>query len=273
MAAAIRPRDTFTNVYAPNVLTYAACGLKAFPATVTATSATGHYGGTTTLSATVKCGVIPAPNATVNFSLNGVAVGSALTDASGTATLANASLGSSPASAIAVGSYPAGVAAAFAGTTLYGASSGTASLTVDKAPASISFDGDTLGTFVYDAAPHAATGSVTGVFGEPLGAPSFSYTDEHGVTSDVAPVNVGTYRVTASAPESANYLGTTAESNPKIKITPASLVVTAHDKTKLYGAAVPELTAAYRGFRRRRECERAERHSAGHDERNRRQRG
>ena len=61
-------------------------------------------------------------------------------------------------------------------------------------------------------------------------------------------MNVGTYRVTASAPETANYLGTTAESNPKIKIAPASLVVTAHDKTKLYGAAVPELTAAFQGF-------------------------
>ena len=138
------PRDTFTNVYAPNLLTYAVCGSKAFPATVSATSATGHYGGTTTLSATVKCGVIPVPNATVTFSLNGGAVGSALTDAAGTATLPNASLGSSPASAIAVGSYPAGVAAAFAGTTLYGASSGTASLTVDRAPVSISFDGGTL---------------------------------------------------------------------------------------------------------------------------------
>jgi len=242
------PRDTFTNVYAPNLLTYAVCGLKAFPATVSATSATGHYGGTTALSANVKCGVIPVAGVSIDFSVNGVPVGSAPTDASGTATLANVSLGSSPASAIAVGSYPAGVAAAFAGTAQYGASTGTAALTVQKAPASISFDGSTLGNFVYNAAPHPAAGIVRGVFLEPLGAPSFSYADEHGVTSDVAPVNVGTYRVTASVPESANYLGTTAESNPKIKITPAALAVTAHDKTKLYGAAVPELTAAFDGF-------------------------
>ncbi len=239
------PRDTVTNVYAPNLLTYAVCGLKAFPATVNATSATGHYGGTTTLSANVKCGVIPVAGVSINFSVNGVPAGSALTDGSGTATLANASLGSSPASAIAVGSYPAGVAAAFGGTAQYGASSGTASLSVEKAPASISFAG---GTFVYDAAPHAATGTVTGVFGEPLGAPSLSYTDEHDVTSDVAPVNAGTYSITASVPESDNYLGTTASSGPKIKIKPASLVVTAHDKTKLYGAALPELTATYHGF-------------------------
>ena len=35
-------KDAFRNIYAPNVLAYAACGLKAFPATVTATNATGH---------------------------------------------------------------------------------------------------------------------------------------------------------------------------------------------------------------------------------------
>ena len=238
-------RAAFRNIYAPNVLAYAACGLRAFPATVTSTSATGHYGGTTTLSATARCGVIPVAGVSISFSLNGVPVGSAMTDASGTATLVNASLGSSPASAIAVGSYPAGVAAAFAGTTQYGASSGTALLTVEKAPASISF---VAGTFVYDAAPHAATGTVTGVFGEPLGVPSFSYTDDHDVTSVVAPRNAGTYRITASVPESANYLGTTAGSGPEIKITPASLVVTANDKTKLYGAAVPALTGSFQGF-------------------------
>ena len=237
--------DAFKNIYAPNVLTYAACGLKALPATVTASSATGHYGGTTTLSGNVQCGAMPVADLPVDFSLNGVPVGSATTDASGTATLVNASLGSSPESAIAVGSYAEGVVAAFAGTTLYGAGSATASLTVEKAPASISFDG---GTFVYDAASHPATGTATGVFDEPLGPLSFSYTDEDDVTSEVAPVKAGTYRITASVPESDNYLETTAGSGPKIKITPASLMVTAHDKTKLYGAALPELTASYQGF-------------------------
>jgi hypothetical protein len=241
-------KSTFRDVYAPNVLTYAACGLKAFPATVGAGSATGHYGGTTTLTATVKCGVIPVVNANVTFTLNGIAVGQASTNADGIATLINARLGSlpaSPATAIPAGSYPAGVVAAFAGTGLYGASTGTAALTVQKAPASISVTG---GTFVYDAAPHAATGTVTGVFGESLGVPTFTYNDEHDVTSDVAPVNTGTYRITASVAETANYLATSDGSSAQITITRASLIVAAHDKTKPYGAAVPELTAAYKGF-------------------------
>jgi hypothetical protein len=237
--------DAFRNIYAPNVLTYGACGLKALPAAVTAANATGHYGGTTTLTATVKCGVIPVSDATVAFTLNGTSVGSAQTDAQGIATLANASLGSTPASAIPVGSYPAGVEAAFAGNVQYGASSGNAPLTVEKAPATLSFLG---GTFVYDAAPHPATGTVTGVFGESLGVPSFTYTDEEGASSDRAPVNAGTYRITASIAESANYLGTSAESGPKIRITPAPLSITADDKTKLYGAALPPLTATYAGF-------------------------
>jgi hypothetical protein len=238
--------DAFKNIYAPNVLTYGACGLKAFPATITTDSASGHYGSTATLTATVKCGVIPVADATVSFTLNGLAVGSAQTDAQGIATLANASLGSTPESAIPVGSYPAGVGAAFGGNTSYGASSATAALTVEKAPATISFEG---GTFVYDAAPHAATnGTVTGVFGESLGVPTFTYTDEHEVTSDTAPVNAGTYRITASVAESANYLGTSVGSGPRIEITRAPLTITADDKTKVYGAALPELTATYAGF-------------------------
>ena len=238
-------KDAFRNIYTPNVLAYAACGLKAFPATVTATNATGYYGGTTTLSATVKCGVIPASGVTVTFSLNGTAAGTAVTDPSGTATLVNASLGSSPAQAIPVASYPAGVAAAFAGNTLSGASSGTAPLTVEKAPATLSFAGD---NFVYDAAPHAASGTATGVFGESLGEPLFTYTDQHGVTTDLAPVNAGTYRITASVPESDNYLSTSAEPGPNIKIVSAPLAITAQDKTKIYGAALPALTATYEGF-------------------------
>ena len=237
--------DAFKTIYAPNVLTYGACGLKALPAAVSAASASGYYGGSATLTATVTCGGIPVPDATVSFTLNGTTVGSAQTNAVGVATLANASLGSTPSSAIPVGTYAAGVEAAFAGNTLYGASSGTAALTVEKAPATISLAG---GEFVYDAAPHAATGTVTGVFGESLGVPSFTYTDEHGVTSEVAPVNAGSYRINASVAENDNYLGTSAESGATIEISPAPLVVTAQDKTKVYGAALPALTATYEGF-------------------------
>jgi len=239
-------RDAFKNIYAPNVLAYAGCGLKPLPATVSATAATGHYGGTATLSATVRCGVIPVSGITVDFSINGTPVGSAQTDESGVATLANASLGASPDSAIPVGTYATGVSAAFAGTAQYGAGSGTAALTVEKAPATITYEG---GEFVYAGSPHAATGSVTGVFGESLGAPSFTYTDQNGVTTDAAPVNAGVYGIAASSNETENYLGTTVSSSETtISVTPAPLSIRADDASKIYGAALPGFTASYEGF-------------------------
>jgi hypothetical protein len=95
------------------------------PTSVSAASASGTYGGTTTLSATLTSGGNPVSGATINFSLNGNQVGSASTNGSGTATLPGASL-----AGINAGSYPNGVQASFAGDTVYAASSGTAALTV-----------------------------------------------------------------------------------------------------------------------------------------------
>ena len=55
---------------------------------ITASPATGNYGGTTTLSATLLSGGATLASATVTFSLNGSTVGAATTNASGIATLA-----------------------------------------------------------------------------------------------------------------------------------------------------------------------------------------
>src|SRR3954447_2293947 len=100
------------------------------PTTLTVRSASGTYFGTTTLSATLvtTSGAVPVTGATVTFTLPGGTAGSADTDASGVATLADASLGSTGA-----GSYPAGVGATFAGTSTRGDSAGTGALTIDRA--------------------------------------------------------------------------------------------------------------------------------------------
>lgn len=70
------------------------------------------------------------------------------------------------------------------------------------------------GSFVYDGQQHPATGSVSGVNGEDLGPPSFtySYTDDDGnvVTSTSPPVDPGYYTVTASFPGSDAYLPASA---------------------------------------------------------------
>lgn len=95
--------------------------------TLSVAPATGPFGGTTNLSATLRTAVGNAPIAgrTINFTLNGNSVGSAQTNSSGVATF-TANL-----SNIAAGTYPNGVGASFAAQPgVYGGSSGTNSLTV-----------------------------------------------------------------------------------------------------------------------------------------------
>ena len=98
-------------------------------------TASGTYGGTTTLSATLTSGGTGVNGKSVGFSLNGNAVGTAPTNASGVATLSSVSL-----SGITAGTYPAGVGASFAGDASYAASSGTNSLSIAKASQTITFN-------------------------------------------------------------------------------------------------------------------------------------
>jgi hypothetical protein len=101
--------------------------------TLAPAAASGTFGGTTTLSASLTAGGNPVPGESVAFTLNGAPVGGATTDASGVATLSNVSL-----AGIGAGSYPTGVGASFAGDAGYGPSTGSSSLTVAKADQSIS---------------------------------------------------------------------------------------------------------------------------------------
>ncbi|MBK5291926.1 MAG: hypothetical protein JJE04_09655, partial [Acidobacteriia bacterium] len=98
--------------------------------------ASGTYGGTAALSATLTSGVTPVNGKTINFTLNGSPAGSAVTNASGVASIAAASL-----SGINAGTYPGGagtgVGASFAGDASFALSSDTDSLTVNKAPLTI----------------------------------------------------------------------------------------------------------------------------------------
>ena len=93
-------------------------------------SATGTYNGTTNLTATLTSGspATSVSSKTITFSLNGTSVGTAVTNASGIATLNNASL-----SGINAGSYPTGVSARFTADAAYSGSTGANNLTVNKA--------------------------------------------------------------------------------------------------------------------------------------------
>ena len=94
--------------------------------TLTPVPASGPYGGSSAVSATLSAAGSPISGKTIAFTLNGSAVGTAVTNASGVATLATASL-----AGLSAGSYPTGVGASFAGDVSYGASSGTGALTVN----------------------------------------------------------------------------------------------------------------------------------------------
>ena len=153
---------TTSGAVTPTLNDVSVCFDNTVPTALTVGSATGTYGGTVNLSATLTDGVSPLAGRTVDFSLNGNGVGSAVTDAAGVASLAGASL-----AGINAGSYPAGVAANFAGGAPFLASSATNELTVNKADATVNVTGY---TGVYDGNPHGASGTATGVNGEDLSA-------------------------------------------------------------------------------------------------------
>jgi hypothetical protein len=127
--------STTNSSVTPSISSVQTCFQDVAPAVATTlapASASGAYGGTTTLSATLTSGGNGVPGESVSFTVNSSSVGSATTNASGVATLQNVSL-----SGISAGSYPTGVAASFAGDSSYLASSGSSSLTVSKASQTI----------------------------------------------------------------------------------------------------------------------------------------
>jgi len=136
------------------------CYNNTLPTALTVNSATGTYGGSVNLSATLTDGVSPLSGKTISFALNGNNVATAVTDGSGVATLLNASL-----NGINANTYAGGVSANFAGDTTFMAKSATNTLTVNRADATIAV---TPYTVPFDGNSHTATGSATGVNGEGL---------------------------------------------------------------------------------------------------------
>jgi MBG domain (YGX type)/Carboxypeptidase regulatory-like domain/Bacterial Ig-like domain (group 3) len=132
------------------------CFANQLATTLTADPATGTYGGTVNLSATLTDGSNGLSGKTVAFTLNGASAGSGTTDANGVATVSNASL-----AGINGGSYPTGVGASFAGDAGYLGSSATAALTVNQADQTITFNalGDkTFGDADFNVSATASSG-------------------------------------------------------------------------------------------------------------------
>ena len=96
--------------------------------------ASGDFGGSTTVSATLTVGGTGLVGKQITFALNGTTVGTAVTDGVGFASVTGVSL-----AGIDAGTYPGAVTASYAGELGYTASTGSSTLTVAPLPQSIDF--------------------------------------------------------------------------------------------------------------------------------------
>jgi hypothetical protein len=206
--------------------------------TLSVAPATGTFGGTVALSATLTAGGSGVNGKTVTFTLNGNPVGTGTTNASGVASLPTASLAS-----INAGSYTTGVGASFAGDGDFQTTTASAALTVNKAtttivwanPADIAY-GTALGATQLNAAAKGIGGaSVAG---------TFVYTPAAGTVLGAGAGQTLSASFTASDPNYTDVATTTVT----IDVNRASLTVTTKPSTKVYGSPNPAFDVTYSGF-------------------------
>ncbi len=205
--------------------------------TLAVAPASGTYAGSTTLSATLTIPTGPLAGKTVSFSLNGTSIGSAVTDATGLASVPANLVG------IAAGSYPAGVTASFAGDATNKSAAGSAAFTVNPAVLTVS------------------AADASRIYGDPN--PAFSFTITGFVNGETAAVLIGSPSCTSAAPTSAvgTYpivctIGTLSAPNYSfnfvngtLTVTPAALTVAANNATRLYGDPNPAFTGTITGIK------------------------
>jgi 6-phosphogluconolactonase (cycloisomerase 2 family) len=208
------------------------------PATTTlaVAPASATYGASSvTLSATLSTPAGPLAGQTVSFTFNGSAAGSAVTDATGLASVSASLAG------LNAGSYP--VAASFAGDANNKPASGSSTLTLNPAVLTVTASnasriyGDPNPTFAF-----TITGFVNGDTSAVVsGSPSCTSVDPTSA--------VGTYPITCTAGTlaAANYSFSFV--NGTLTITPAALTVTAANASRVYGDPNPAFTGTITGIK------------------------
>jgi hypothetical protein len=195
------------------------------------------YGQALTFTATVSPASSggPTPGGTVQFQVDGVNLGPAVTLVNGAATsIATSTLGA--------GTHK--VTAVYSGDNTYAGNTGSIGLTVAKAPLTVTAVNKSK---VYGAGVPNLTYTITGfVNGDTVkvvsGAPKLT-------TCATTSSGVGTYPITVAKGtlSAANYNFSNLV-NGKLTVTKAQLTVTAVNKTKTQGAANPALTYTITGF-------------------------
>lgn len=148
-------------------------------------------------------------NPALTSTITGFVNGDAASVVNGAPALSTTATGSSGA-----GSYPIIAALGTLSAANYTFAFAPGTLTVNKATATINV---TALPAVYDALPHAATATATGVNGEDLGAVTISYSPG----GSAAPVNAGSYGVVASFAGDVNY-NAASDNSAVITITKAT---------------------------------------------------
>jgi len=204
------------------------------------TPASGTYGGTTVLQATLTWHGNGAAlsGETIAFTINGTDVGNAATDIHGMATLANVSL-----AGLNVGTYPTAIGASFAGDPGYSGSSGSASLTVNPAVLTVTTADQTK---VYGTTFTAFTGTLDGLRNGDNIAAAYS---SLGAAAN-APVKTPPYDIVASLSDPNGKLGNynVVYHVGHLTVTPAPLTVTAADQSKVYGTTFTAFTGTIVGL-------------------------
>ena len=156
-------------------------------------AASGIYGGTVDLTATLTASGVGVSGKTISFSLNGAPAGTATTNASGVAIRSGVSLAGINAGTYAAG--PAsGVAASFTTDATHTGSSGGSLLTVEKADQVIEWSAPA--NIVYGTALGAAQLNAS----RPVGDGELTYSPAAG-----AVLNAGSHTLQVDAAETANY--------------------------------------------------------------------
>jgi len=202
---------------------------------LTVSTASGTYGGTTTLTATLTSGGSPLSGMSVSFTVNGKTAGSAATNSGGVATLSKVSL-----AGIQAGTYASGVSASFAGNASYPAAKGSNSLTVNQTLLTVTATGVNK---VYDG---TTTAEVTLSDNR---IPGDVFTDSY-ISATFANKNVGTgitvtvTGISISGPAAGNYSLASTTITTKANITSRVITVVAYPQMKVLNAPDPTLTYA-----------------------------
>jgi 6-phosphogluconolactonase (cycloisomerase 2 family) len=215
---------------------------QAGPSTLAVSPATGSYGGLAILTATLQKasngGLISGR--TVTFSVNGVSVGSATTNGAGQAILTVSVAG------IPLGTYPGAISASFAGDTMFTASSGTGSLTVNRAVLTVV--ANTVAKLYLDPNP-SFTYSITGFLNGDTAAVVSGSTICNTIIPTDASTPPGRYAIhcPVGTLAAADYTFVTFDGTLIVNKPPLTVVI--DNATRVYGDANPAFTGTITGLR------------------------